>query len=76
MDKKTKVKKPSTEQLHDLAVKIAMQAIDEQIVLHSTSWEDNIANVLFHYVSAMVALEKVCDNVVSDIQSSFDSIEC
>ena len=55
------VKKPTMAQLHDLAVGIALQSIEEQFDKSDADWDNKIDAVLANYAQAMYTLEKYCD---------------
>jgi hypothetical protein len=65
--KKIKVKKPSSAQLHDLALGIAMQSIETRIHPGSKHWDEEVEYVLMTYVSAMAIIEQNCDFVIESV---------
>jgi hypothetical protein len=73
--KKIKVKKPSSAQLHDLALGIALQAIDKPMVSNSTAWDKkSLEQVLWDYLCAKSIFEQGIESVSHRVQTWLDGV--
>ena len=61
-------------EIHDLALAIAMQAIDEPVLSHTTTWDQRVESILYNYLDARKIIKKQYESVNRRVHTNVDGV--